>query len=382
MLLEKNFQITVFEFNNNGLVALGDLTQYTSIKWPTSFIGYGSFELWAPITDDNTMFFKKGNILWSQSEAAAIIECVKSELDDDGTKTFNVKGRTIERFLADRIVWGTVVYRNIKASTLMYNIVNSQCINPTNTNRIIPFLINDTDLEVGNTIDSYQNTGGNVYDLLYSIAVESDIGFTVYPDQDLRKMVFSVRKGADRTRDNVEGNDPVVFETDLQDILSSKYYTNDEDLKTVGFVQGEDKGEQRKSVTVGESLGVGLNRRELYVDARDIQSEVYDDEGQAITIPEAQYLQMLSQRGVEKLAEYITIETFESQIRQFGDVNYEYGEDFFLGDKVTVVDKELGVEVSARILSVEEDIGERYELRLNFGYSYPTILKKVKREVT
>ena len=382
MLLEKNFQITVFELTNDGLTALGDLTQYTSIKWPTSFIGYGSFELWAPINDENSMFFKKGNILWSQSDAAAIIECVKSEVDDDGTKSFNVKGRTIERYLADRIVWGTLVYKNIKASTLMYNIVNTQCINPTNPNRVIPFLINDTDAQIGETIDSYQNTGGNVYDLLYSIAVESDIGFTVYPDQDLRKMVFTVKKGADRTQGNTEGNDPVVFETELQDILSSKYYTNDEDLKTVGFVQGEDKGTQRKSVTVGEASGVGLNRRELYVDARDIQSEVYDDQGQSTTIPDAEYLEMLSQRGEEKLAEYITIETFESQIRQFGDVQYEFGEDFFLGDKVTVRDSELGVEVSARILSVEEDIGERYELRLNFGYSYPTILKKVKREVT
>ncbi len=382
MLLEKSFQITVFELSNDGLTALGDLTQYTSIKWPSSFIGCGSFELWAPINEENSMYFKNGNILWSQSEIAAIIECVKSEVDDNGTKSFNVKGRTIERFLMDRIVWGTITYNNLKASTLMYNIIDTQCINPTNSDRIIPFLVNDEDLEVGNTIDSYQNTGGNVYDLLYSIAVDSDIGFTLYPDQEIRKMVFSVRKGADRTRDNTDGNDPVIFETELNDILSSKYYINNEDLKTVAFVQGEDKGEARKSVTVGDVYGVGLGRRELYVDARDLQSEVFDDEGHSTVIPESQYLQTLSQRGQEKLAEYITIETFESQIRQFGDVQYEYGVDFFLGDKVTVVDSELGVEVSARILSVEEDISDKYELTLNFGYSYPTILKKVKREIT
>lgn len=382
MLLKKDFQLTVFELNNSGLTALGDLSQYTSIKWPTSFVGYGSFELWAPINDENASYFKKGNILWSQSETAAIIECVKSEVDDDGNKSFNVKGRTIERYLADRIVWGTIVYSNIKASTLMYNIVNSQCINPTNPDRIIPYMILDDDLEIGNTIASYQNTGGNVYDLLYSIAMESGIGFTVYPDQVRRRMVFSVRKGVDRTAGNTEGNDPIVFETELQDILTSKYYTNDEDLKTVGFVQGEDKGTQRKSVIVGDNSTVGLNRRELYVDARDIQSEVQDEQGQSSVIPEAQYLEMLSQRGEEKLAEYITIETFEAQIRQFGEVNYEYGKDFFLGDKVTIKDGELGVEVSAQIVSVEEDVSDKYELTLNFGYSYPTILKKVKREIS
>ena len=139
MLLEKSFQITVFELSNDGLTALGDLTQYTSIKWPSSFIGCGSFELWAPINEENSMYFKNGNILWSQSEIAAIIECVKSEIDDNGTKSFNVKGRTIERFLMDRIVWGTITYKNLKASTLMYNIIDTQCINPTNSDRIIPF---------------------------------------------------------------------------------------------------------------------------------------------------------------------------------------------------------------------------------------------------
>ena len=91
---------------------------------------------------------------------------------------------------------------------------------------------------------------------------------------------------------------------------------------------------------------------------------------------------MLTQRGSEKLAEYMTIETFEAQIRQFGDVQYEYGEDFYLGDKVTVNDEELGVTVSARILTVEEDMSDKYEITLSFGFSYPTILQKVKRETT
>ncbi len=379
-IIERTLQLTIFKFTNEGLEALGDLTQYTSIKWPTAFIGCGSFEIWAPINSENSVYFKKGNIVWSNTEIAAIIECVKSTVDEDGNESFDVKGRTIERFLMDRIVWGTVTYTNKKASTIMYDIVDKNCIHPTNLNRVIPWLENEEDTFIGNTVDSYQKTGGSVYDAIYSIAVESDIGFTVYPDQEKRKMMFSVRKGSDRTVGNTEGNDPVVFETALQDILSSSYYTNSEDLKNVAFVQGEDRGEERKSVTVGDNTLVGLDRKELYVDARDVQSEVYDEEGQSTVIPDPEYLQMLSQRGSEKLSEYMTIETFEAQIRQFGDVQYEYGVDFYLGDKVTVIDEELGVMVSARILSVEEDMSDKYEITLNFGYSYPTILQKAKRE--
>ena len=197
MLLEKNLQLTIFHLDNNGITALGDLTQYTSIKWPSAFIGMASFEIWAPINKENSEFFKKGHIIWSNTEIAAIIECVKSELDDDGNEKFNVKGRTLERFLMDRIVWGTVTYTNKKASTIMYDIVDKNCVHPTNPNRVIPWLELDEDAEIGNTIESYQKTGGYVYDAIYDIAVDSDIGFTVYPDQDRRKMIFTVRKGVE-----------------------------------------------------------------------------------------------------------------------------------------------------------------------------------------
>ena len=264
----------------------------------------------------------------------------------------------------------------------MYDLVDKNCINPTNPNRKIPWLVNDTDAHIGNLIVNYQKTGGWVYDACYSLAVESDIGFTIYPDLKNKRLVFSVREGIDRTI-NQQVNNPVMFETSLQDILSSSYYTNDEDLKNVAWTQGEDTGVNRKSVIVGESESVGFNRRELHIDARDIQSEILDEEtGETIVLTEEEYLQMLRQRGLEKLAEYMTTETFEAQIRQYGEVQYTYGEDFFLGDKVTVKDEELGVMVSARIVSVEEDMSDKYELTLNFGYSYPTLLDKVKRQTT
>ena len=66
----------------------------------------------------------------------------------------------------------------------------------------------------------------------------------------------------------------------------------------------------------------------------------------------------------------------------FGEVQYEFGVDYNKGDKVTVRDKQLGVVVSARITEVEEDFDDEYELVLTFGYSYPTIMQKVKQQIT
>ena len=243
-------------------------------------------------------------------------------------------------------------------------------------------MVNATDLHLGNQISQYQKTGGEVYDALINLASDSDIGFSIIFDPRNKQLVFEVRAGVDRTVDNTSGNDPVVFSTDLEDILSSSYYSNSEDEKTMCLVQGEDSGFSRKSEVVGAVNGVGYNRRELYVDARDLQSEVYNEDGTTTSLTDAQYRATLVQRGKEKLAEHVVTETFDAQIRQFGDVQYEFGVDYVNGDKVTVIDKQLMIQVSARITSVEEDFSDEYALILTFGYSYPTILLKVKRAIS
>lgn len=381
MLLEKKIQITVFSVTNTEFEPIGDLSQFTSIILPDAFNGYGNFELWAPIMDDNSELLKKDNILWAGGENAYIIEVVKSTVDSKGTKSYHIKGRSLERFLCDRIVWGGYTKTGY-ASTIMYDLVDKNCINPTNANRKIPWLVNATDLHIGKQITQYQKTGGEIYDALTNLASDSDIGFSIIFDPRNQQLVFEVREGTDRTLGNTAGNDPVVFSTDLEDILSSSYYSNNEDEKTVALVQGEDSGSSRKSEVVGATTGSGFNRRELYVDARDLQSEIYNDDGTTTSLTDAQYRATLIQRGDEKLAEHVATETFDAQIRQFGDVQYEFGVDYVKGDKVTVIDRQLMVQVSARITSVEEDFSDEYSLILTFGYSYPTILLKVKRAIS
>lgn len=380
MQLNKKIQITVFQVDDTTFEALGDVSQYTSLLWPDAYNGFAQFEMWAPITEDNAALLKKNNIIWCGGENAAVIEIIKATVDDNGEKIYDIKGRTLEKYLTDRMIWGMYT-KSGYASTIMYDMVDKNMINPTNANRKIPYLVNAEDKQVGNYIAQYQKTGGSVYDACYQMAGESDIGFSVVFDPHNKRLVFEVRKGADRTQDNKEGNDPVVFSTELEDILSSEYYANIQDEKNVALVQGEDTGAARKSVVVGQSEAKGFARKELYVDARDLQSEVFHDDGTSTPLTPAEYNEVLTQRGLEKLSDCEVIETFEAQIRQFGDIQYEFGVDYVKGDKVTVIDEQLGVIVSARITNVEEQYDEEYNLVLTFGYSYPTLLQRVKFSV-
>ena len=209
----------------------------------------------------------------------------------------------------------------------------------------------------------------------------ADIGFNILFRPKEKKLIFEVIEGVDRTVEQSDV-DPVEFSTDLEDILSSSYYTNDEDKKNVALIFGEGEGVERTRQVAGDDSAQGFGRRELFIDARDLQSETTNDDGETVTLTQEEYNQTLISRGDNKLSEYRIVESFEAKIRVFGNIQYEFGVDYNKGDKVTVRDRQLNVVVSARITEVEEDFGNEYELTLTFGYSYPTIMQKVKRQVT
>lgn len=377
----KQIQILVFKLTNDSFEKVGEVNEFDSLIWPDKFNGYSQFELWAPITEENSEYLVEGNILWCGGDNAAVIEIVKSDNANDGNKTYNVKGRTLEMLLTTRVLWGTYNAKNIRRSTIMYELVNRSCVNPTNPKRKIPFLELAEDEEVGRLVSSYQKTGGEIYDVLTSVALEDNLGFAVIFDPRNLKLIFKVIQGVDRSANQKEV-DPVVFDTDFEDIISSSYYKNSQDKKTVALVMGEDSGSNRKSAISGNNELAGFNRRELYVDARDIQSSTVDEDGVETSLTPEEYEAALIQRGDEKISECEITETFDAQVRVFGDTQYTFGVDYFKGDKVTVRDRELNVTVSAQITAVEEDYDDEYALILTFGYSYPTLIQKIKRQTS
>lgn len=373
-MLLKNIDIYVYKIDNETFDAIGQINKYTSLMWPDKYNGYTSFELHVPVTQENSILIKKGNVLWCGDDNAAVIEIIKADTDKDGQKTFTVKGRTLEVLLTRRIIWGTYNCVNKYSSTVMYEIVNNQCVNPSSPFRKIPFLECAEDKQNGKKI-SFQRTGGEVYDALTSIATDADLGFDVLFRPEEKKFIFQVTEGVDRT-------DSVIFSTDLEDILTSSYYTNDQDIKTLAYVAGEGEGADRKYIISGDNDSRGFERRELYVDARDLQTQIADDDGNITTVTDEEYNNLLNDRGAGKLAECITVETFEAKMRVIGDIQYVYGVDYTKGDKVLIQDVELGVQVVARITEVSENIDDEYELLMTFGYEYPTLIQKVKQQMT
>lgn len=376
MLLD-TVTITVFEVTETAFVNLGEINEFTHLLWPDHYAGYGTFELQAPVTEENQTLLREGNYLWTGETSAAVIEIINSETDTKGQKKYVIKGRTLEFLLSTRIVWGTYSANNKPVSTIMYELVEQNCVNPSDPNRKIPYFTCGTDLKVGSKI-SHQKTGGYVYDDILDLSSESELGFNVLFLPVERELRFVVTQGVDRT--NLQSLNSVLLSTDLEDILASEYYLNNQDVRNLAWVQGEGEGESRKEVVAGENTQVrGFNRRELYVDARDVQHSVYNPDGTTTELTEEEYLATLRSRGLVKLADYPRTETFEATIRTTGG-QYTYGKDYLKGDKIVIQDLDLGLQVVGRITEVTNSWGESHEMDLTFGYSYPTLLKKISRE--
>ena len=383
-MLLKSLDIYVYKLDDNGTFdSLGEINKYTSLIWPDKFNGYTSFELNAPVTPENRNLIKKGNIIWCGGNNACIIEIIQSDMNENGQKTYKVKGRTLEMLLTTRIIWGTYNCVGKYSSTAMYEIVDKQCVNPTDSYRKIPFLECAEDKQLGKII-SFQKTGGEVYDAVESIATDAGLGFDILFRPREKKLIFKVTEGVDRTVFSTSGDvsNLVIFSTDLEDILSSSYYTNDQDVKTLAYVSGEGEGTDRIYITSGNTATKGLIRREMYVDARDLQSKVSNEDGTITQISDDDYRDMLNDRGTEKLAECITAESFEAKMRVIGNIQYKYGIDYNKGDKVIIQDTELGVQVIGKVTEVSENYDDEYELIITFGYSYPTLIQKVKRQIS
>lgn len=354
------------------LTPIGSIDAFSALRWTERYNKCGSFELWCPALKDNVEVLKENNLLWLGGLTCGIIEVVQSSVKDDNTTEINIRGRLAEGYLSYRAMLDTYLTTAKNVSDVMREIININCINPTDPNRKIPNLILKPDQQVYGDKITFQRTGTDILSMCEETASAHNLGFSLEFFPHRKVFEFTINKGVDRTMgQNIVP--PVIFSTETEDILASSYFYNQSEYKNVALVAGAGEGAERKKVFVGS--GAGLERRELYVDARDLQN-TKEDGG---LIPDQEYSNILNQRGLEYLAEKQIVQSFDATIKSFGDMQYTYGIDYTKGDLVTVQDKNLGLIVNARVTEVERVYDQNGEsLNLVFGYAQPTLNQKLK----
>lgn len=361
----------IYVFNPN-IELVHVIDEFTSLIWTRRYYKPGEFELHVPLTSDNIKYLIRDNIIYKKGDnEAGYIETRQIELDDKGQETLQIKGKFLVNYLNDRINWGQLMFSGF-SEVLMRKLVNDNCINPTNINRKIPLLILEELKGYSEKIE-YQNSYGNIVEELEKIATTNDLGYRINFNHINKSLRFEVYKGVNRSV-NQSLIAPCIFSREFENILNQTYIESNNNFKNTALVAGEGEGPNRTLVTINNS-NTGLKRRELFVDARDLQKIVND-----VTLTDQEYKNTSIQRGNEKLAEYTEIKTFESKVNTQG--NNIYKVDYDLGDIVTIADRKWGLRVDTRITEIEEVYeGSKVEINPTFGSNIPTLMDNFKRMV-
>ena len=333
----------MFTIYSPELVPLGVIENYSSMQWLRRYSAAGQFELHLPPSD----LLVPENIIRNGNEAA-VIESVNITLSEQGLMS-EVRGRFLISYLDRRIIWGLMA-KTATAENIMRQMVADNI-------RGLPLTVAAAAGYAG-TIE-YQCSYGNVLKEIEEIAEMSELGIAMGFDR-----VFKVYKGKDRTASQ-SVNPRAIFSRDFENVLTSEYFLDQTARKNVALVAGKGEGEERLRVTVGDETG--LERRELYVDARDIGS---GNDDAPITVAEQQA--MLAVRGQTKLAELKTTESFTATVDPYGNLKYKV--DYDLGDIVTITD--MGIRTDARITEIKE-IYESDGLQLDLTLGYERMIKLV-----
>lgn len=333
----------------------GFVDDFTSLIWNRSYCEPGSFELHAPLRWF-AAFQEAHYLTWRDGCETGIVEQLGYTLDSSGERAY-LKGRFLEALLDNRVISQQESFSGTPDRVILELVRRYSGLD----------LSFEPAVGLGELIQ-LQTTGDNLMTKVYDIAKAAQLSIRLRLDYERGGLTFGVWQGLDRTQGQSE-HSWAVFSDAFENINTASYELNRRDWRNFAYVAGEGEGAARKLVTVDQTGG--QPRRELWVDARDLQRG---------ELSEQQYADALRQRGAEKLAEYLPVQKADAAVR--AGANLAYKTDFDLGDRCTYLDRRSQIVVEQRITGITEvHENNQKSVSLLFGEDNKTVRQLLKREV-
>lgn len=349
LFLNKNFEVCKL------------VDSFKSFSWTRKYFEPGNFTI--EITIDDYLDIKANEckyIYCKDYTETGVIETTNYN-SRIGSTTVTLTGRFLEKVLEDRVIKLTKTYSGT-TETIARKMVNDYCINCDNP------LFNGR-LQLGTykglgESKVYQNTGDDIKTALYDLLKVDRLSYSIDYDYVEETLTFNVWQGLDRT-ENQDINSWATFSKNFENIQEDECSVDETRFKNFAYVAGQDQGENRVVVEVNQ-IKEGEDRKELYVDARDLQQD--DD----MTLNE--YKAILRERGLEKLQENNKVEIVSFRVDP--NSNLIYKTDYDLGDIVMYKNEELGIYIENRIVEISDVFdGVDEKIEIAFGDDYN--IKKV-----
>lgn len=259
---------------------------YMFVQYTDYFNDVGTFTVKVPITEKSLPnLMVEGNYILFEIIGGKVEMGVIKYFHKEGIETpyVEIKGYMFSHILTYRVFQKT--YKQYgRVFDIQREFISKMFINCDDMRRQIDeFMLAPTYAQDTEKVQ-FCETGTDAAEAIKTMNEPYGYGFALTPalakydpttgrNQNIMNYVFRQYVPTVRTIRNEQGNDPVVFDMELSNLSDLMYEVDATASKTVAIVAGEDIGENRKLVEVGVSSLSGIDRNELYVDARDIQME-------------------------------------------------------------------------------------------------------------
>jgi hypothetical protein len=362
MIKTSPVSIFIMERTAAGFVMTSAIDTYESLDFEQSFFNIGSFSFTMLADSPQAKYVQPdsfiivGDSFGSTSYHVGIIQDVDRSNQEDSKKVLTAKGLEAKCILSYRMVDpGTSAARYTSTGTFeaaVKAMVDSQCgATATDANRVFPGFTVAASAGRGPTY-TFNERWSNLSDAVQKGCIAAEVGYRVYWNGS--GLVFDTIHGIDRTLGNGIHN-PAVFSTDFDTVKESHFQLSKSNYKKYADAGGQGVGVARviQPVTSEASTPTGFQRREIFVDARDLSATAD-----------------LTVRGGQALDEYQYQSYVEAVINPYATFSQSSGVD--LGDLVTV--QSFGYEQTSRVSGITEQWGEAgYDCALAMDRQLPTV---------
>lgn len=345
---------------------IGIVDTAKSIIWHVVYYGAGDFEIYAPCTAATVNMLVVGNYVTRPNDRnVGIIEHIEITFNAHDGRMIVASGRMAKSILDRRVIYrisGTSVSPTILSGNVesaARSVINSNAINCTfDSERNIAALVlgahsGSTAIirDSSGNASTKQVTYDNLLTWTDAFLQEYNIGAYIRINNAL-KLEYLCFSGIDRSIDNTDGNEPVIFSQAFDSLTSSDYAYTETEYKNMALIGGEGEGTARFCAVLRPTQK-GIERRELFIDASSTSKTYEDEQGQEQTLTNAEYRAQLQAIAAQELANRQVIQTFDGEINLQNGV-YNYGSDYNLGDMITIQDNDIGLYINTRILEITE----------------------------
>ena len=354
--------IEYLEIRNQNFEIAGICDVFTSLIWHRVYFGVGDFEIYAPCNAYNLALLIEDAFVTRPNESEiGIIEKIEYTYTPQDGRMIIASGRFAKSILDRRIIVNSLVANipfpivlngNVEGAARF--VIDKNAISCTwDTSR------NFENLDLGERVGfPYEIVDENGEPTTQQVFLDNLLTWT---DEFLKKytlaatvvlnsenkLEYNIFQGVNRAVDNEDGNEPVIFSQDFDNLISSKYISDATNYKNFALIGGENT-DARVYMTAG-GTETGINRRETFIDGSNTTRKI--DGSHTMTFEE--YRETLAAAAVQRLNDLNVQTAFDGEIN-LNSLTFKYKSNYNLGDIITVQDADTKLYINSRIIELTE----------------------------